>query len=40
MIHVWQLFHPELKAGRQAIEAGGAYVRAMLRLALLSWIRL
>jgi epsilon-lactone hydrolase len=31
MIHVWQLFHPELKAGRQAIEAGGAYVRAMLR---------
>jgi acetyl esterase/lipase len=31
MIHVWHLFHPELAAGRQAIEAGGAYVRAMLR---------
>jgi epsilon-lactone hydrolase len=29
MIHVWHLFHPELKAGRQAIAAGGAYVRAM-----------
>jgi len=31
MIHVWHLFHPELKAGRQAIEAGGSYVRAMIR---------
>ncbi len=31
MIHVWHLFHPELKAARQAIEAGGAYVRAMIR---------
>jgi epsilon-lactone hydrolase len=31
MIHVWHLFHPELKAGRQAIEAGGAYVRALIR---------
>ena len=29
MVHVWHLFHPELKAGRQAIEAGGAYVRGM-----------
>jgi epsilon-lactone hydrolase len=29
MIHVWHLFHPELKAGRHAIAAGGAYVRAM-----------
>jgi monoterpene epsilon-lactone hydrolase len=28
MIHVWHLFHPELRAGRQAIEAGGAFVRA------------
>ena len=28
MVHVWHLFHPELKAGRQAIEAGGAFVRA------------
>jgi epsilon-lactone hydrolase len=31
MVHVWHLFHPELAAGRQAIEAGGAYVRAMIR---------
>jgi monoterpene epsilon-lactone hydrolase len=31
MVHVWHLFHPELKAGKQAIEAGGAYVRAMIR---------
>jgi len=30
MVHVWHLFHPELKAGRQAIEAGGAYVRGMM----------
>ena len=30
MIHVWHLFHPELKAGLRAIEAGGAFVRAML----------
>jgi monoterpene epsilon-lactone hydrolase len=28
MIHVWHLFHPELKAGLRAIEAGGAFVRA------------
>ena len=28
MIHVWHLFHPELKAGKRAIEAGGAFVRA------------
>jgi len=28
MIHVWHLFHPELKAGRRAIEEGGAFVRA------------
>ena len=28
MVHVWHLFHPELKAGKQAIEAGGAFVRA------------
>jgi len=31
MIHVWHLFHPELKAGMRAIEAGGAFVRAILR---------
>jgi epsilon-lactone hydrolase len=30
MVHVWHLFHPELKAGLRAIEAGGAYVRARL----------
>jgi epsilon-lactone hydrolase len=30
MIHVWHLFHPELKAGRSAIEAGGAYVRGLI----------
>ena len=28
MIHVWHLFHPELKAGKRAIEEGGAFVRA------------
>ena len=30
MVHVWHLFHPELKAGRRAIEAGGAFVHARL----------
>ena len=30
MVHVWHLFHPELKAGRKAIEQGGACVRAMM----------
>lgn len=28
MVHVWHLFHPELKAGKRAIEIGGAFVRA------------
>ena len=28
MVHVWHMFHPELKAGLRAIEAGGDYVRA------------
>ena len=28
MVHVWHLFHPEVTAGRRAIEAGGAFVRA------------
>ncbi len=28
MVHVWHLFHPELKAGLRAIEEGGDYVRA------------
>jgi epsilon-lactone hydrolase len=30
MIHVWHLFHPELTAGRKAIAAGGAFVRAQM----------
>jgi epsilon-lactone hydrolase len=30
MIHVWHLFHPELKAGLRAIQAGGAFVRAQM----------
>ena len=30
MVHVWHLFHPELKAGLRAIEAGGAYIRTMM----------
>ena len=30
MIHVWHLFHPELSAGKKAIAAGGAFVRAHL----------
>ena len=30
MIHVWHLFHPALAAGRRAIEAGGAFIRAHL----------
>ena len=27
MVHVWHLFHPELKAGYRAIQAGGDFVR-------------
>ena len=30
MVHVWHIFHPELKAGRRAIEQGGAFVRTMM----------
>ena len=30
MVHVWHLFHPELKAGRRAIERGGAFVCASM----------
>jgi len=30
MIHVWHLFHPELSAGRRAVEEGGAWVRGMI----------
>ena len=29
MIHVWHVYHPELAAGRRAIEAGGQFARAM-----------
>jgi acetyl esterase/lipase len=28
MVHVWHMFHPELKAGLRAIKAGGDYVQA------------
>ena len=28
MMHVWHLFHPELKAGQRGIEEGGAFVRS------------
>lgn len=31
MIHVWHMFHPMLSAGRRAITAGGAFVRATIR---------
>jgi epsilon-lactone hydrolase len=30
MIHVWHLFHPELEAGRRAIQQGGSYLRARM----------
>ena len=30
MIHVWHLFHPEITAGRQAIEEGGSFLRAVI----------
>jgi monoterpene epsilon-lactone hydrolase len=30
MVHVWHLFHPELKAGLGAIKTGGAYIRATM----------
>jgi epsilon-lactone hydrolase len=30
MIHVWHLFHPELKAGLRAIQAGAAFVRSII----------
>ena len=30
MIHVWHLFHPELAAGKRAIEAGAAFVRGQI----------
>jgi epsilon-lactone hydrolase len=30
MVHVWQMFHPELRAGLRTIPAGGDYVRAAM----------
>src|SRR5215472_14829500 len=30
MVHVWHLFHPELAAGKRAIQAGGDYIRAVM----------
>ena len=30
MVHVWHLFHPELKAGLRGIEEGGLFVRGMI----------
>ena len=29
MIHVWHVYHPQLSAGRRAIETGGQFARAM-----------
>jgi epsilon-lactone hydrolase len=31
MVHVWHLFHPELKAGREALASGSGFVRARLK---------
>src|SRR5580692_9358929 len=30
MVHVWHMFHPELKAGQRALQAGGDYIRALM----------
>jgi epsilon-lactone hydrolase len=30
MMHVWHIYSAELKAGRRAIEAGGAFIRSMI----------
>jgi len=30
MVHVWHMFHPELTAGKRAIQAGGDYIRAVM----------
>src|SRR5439155_18095540 len=30
MVHVWHLFHPELKAGLPGLEEGGLFVRRMI----------
>jgi len=31
MVHVWHLYHPDLAAGRRAIEAGGRFLRGAMR---------
>jgi acetyl esterase/lipase len=31
MVHVWHLFHPDLAAGRRAIEAGGRFLHGAMR---------
>lgn len=31
MVHVWHLFHPELKDGRRAIEVGGVFIRSIIK---------
>jgi epsilon-lactone hydrolase len=30
MVHVWHMFHPELKAEKRALQAGGDYIRALM----------
>ena len=30
MVHVWQIFHPELPEGREALEQAAAFLRATL----------
>ncbi len=30
MIHVWHVYHPQLAAGRRAIDRGGAFVKAVM----------
>ena len=30
MVHVWHMFHPELKAGTRALQAGGDYIRVLM----------
>ncbi|MGH7153083.1 MAG: alpha/beta hydrolase fold domain-containing protein, partial [Acetobacteraceae bacterium] len=30
MLHVWHIYHPELTAGRHAIQAGGDFIRGMM----------
>jgi hypothetical protein len=30
MVHVWHMFHPELRAGKRAIQAGSDYIRSVM----------